>query len=376
MIPPRLAPFVVALIVSGIMSFLVSGIATVRALGPVDGFLGTWMSAWVIAWAVAFPTECPCSARFVERQVRRRLAAPPAVTLAGARERGGGRLQVVRRCTRPGRLRAARVPVPGAAGLNSHTGRPAPQPDAWIGKSSAVLTTGCGRLGLIASGAHAGSARQVSGAFDCPRGHPTCPLENAPLRTRLAHFRRPSCPVARHLSTGSLLNWARHGPSRGLRGETRRLVAIARRSGGRRPDRIPGRDSGTVSSTGRCQGMWLFRRVDQPHDAWPGRVVTLREPRPQLVARSHSRGRLRNRPPFSAGAPSSWRKILPRGSAGAAMLSAPRPGLAFVRHPPRGGTSSATAGSAAACHHMPCTGHQLLGGWQLPPSDRQLASCT
>jgi hypothetical protein len=38
------------------MTFLVSGVATWRALGPVPGMLGIWMTSWMIAWAVAFPT--------------------------------------------------------------------------------------------------------------------------------------------------------------------------------------------------------------------------------------------------------------------------------------------------------------------------------
>jgi hypothetical protein len=38
------------------MTFLVSGVATWRAIGPVPGLLWTWMTSWMIAWAVAFPT--------------------------------------------------------------------------------------------------------------------------------------------------------------------------------------------------------------------------------------------------------------------------------------------------------------------------------
>lgn len=38
------------------MTFLVSGVATWRALGDVPGMFGTWMASWMIAWAVAFPT--------------------------------------------------------------------------------------------------------------------------------------------------------------------------------------------------------------------------------------------------------------------------------------------------------------------------------
>ena len=38
------------------MTFLVSGVATWRALGVVPGMLGMWMTSWLIAWLVAYPT--------------------------------------------------------------------------------------------------------------------------------------------------------------------------------------------------------------------------------------------------------------------------------------------------------------------------------
>lgn len=56
MIPARFAPYVIALFVSAGMSFLVSGLATYRAIGLAEGFLGIWMSSWIFAWCVAFPT--------------------------------------------------------------------------------------------------------------------------------------------------------------------------------------------------------------------------------------------------------------------------------------------------------------------------------
>ncbi|NBQ26964.1 MAG: DUF2798 domain-containing protein [Rhodobacteraceae bacterium] len=56
MIPPRLAPIVFGFLVSGIMSLIVSGIATLRAFGWETGFGHAWMNAWVISWAIAFPT--------------------------------------------------------------------------------------------------------------------------------------------------------------------------------------------------------------------------------------------------------------------------------------------------------------------------------
>jgi hypothetical protein len=69
MIPARFAPVVFGFILSGLMSCMVSGIATIRALGPVEGFLGEWMSSWAFSWAVAFPVV------LVVAPVTRRLVA-------------------------------------------------------------------------------------------------------------------------------------------------------------------------------------------------------------------------------------------------------------------------------------------------------------
>lgn len=55
MIPARFAPVLFGLILSGIMSCMVSGIATLRAMGWSGDFLGQWMGAWFPSWAVAFP---------------------------------------------------------------------------------------------------------------------------------------------------------------------------------------------------------------------------------------------------------------------------------------------------------------------------------
>lgn len=73
MIPARLAPIVIAAFISAGMSFLVSGLATYRALGLVEGFFATWMSSWGFAWLVAFPTLValrPVVTKFVMSMVR------------------------------------------------------------------------------------------------------------------------------------------------------------------------------------------------------------------------------------------------------------------------------------------------------------------
>jgi Protein of unknown function (DUF2798) len=56
MIPARLAPILFGLILSGLMSCVVSGISTWRALGAHPGFIGDWAGSWIVSWAIAFPT--------------------------------------------------------------------------------------------------------------------------------------------------------------------------------------------------------------------------------------------------------------------------------------------------------------------------------
>jgi hypothetical protein len=55
-LPARLNRYAVPLGTSFFMTFLVSGVATWRALGWGPGVLATWMVSWMISWAVAFPT--------------------------------------------------------------------------------------------------------------------------------------------------------------------------------------------------------------------------------------------------------------------------------------------------------------------------------
>ncbi|MDZ4077385.1 MULTISPECIES: DUF2798 domain-containing protein [Hydrocarboniphaga] len=56
MIPGRYAPLLFGAILSGLMSLIVSAIATVRVLGFDASFASAWLPAWFMAWAVAFPT--------------------------------------------------------------------------------------------------------------------------------------------------------------------------------------------------------------------------------------------------------------------------------------------------------------------------------
>ena len=74
MLPKKLEPVLFGLILSACMSFVVSGISTLRALGPIHGFLGAWVRAWLMAWPVAFPTAL-LMAPVARRLVRRLVAA-------------------------------------------------------------------------------------------------------------------------------------------------------------------------------------------------------------------------------------------------------------------------------------------------------------
>jgi len=72
MIPARFAHVVFGLILTGVMTFIVSGIATVRVLDAATPLMGAWLSAWIYSWAVAFPTVlvvAPLTRRIVARIV-------------------------------------------------------------------------------------------------------------------------------------------------------------------------------------------------------------------------------------------------------------------------------------------------------------------
>jgi Protein of unknown function (DUF2798) len=74
LIPKKLEPVLFCLILSACMSFVVSGISTFRAIGPVHGFVHTWVRAWLTAWPFAFPTAL-LMAPIARRLVRRLVAA-------------------------------------------------------------------------------------------------------------------------------------------------------------------------------------------------------------------------------------------------------------------------------------------------------------
>lgn len=54
-LPTRTMGVVLPLLLSIVMTFVVSGVTTVKSLGFVEGVVGKWMTAWALSWAIAFP---------------------------------------------------------------------------------------------------------------------------------------------------------------------------------------------------------------------------------------------------------------------------------------------------------------------------------
>lgn len=78
MIPAKYEPYVFSLVLSGMMSFIIAGIATFRSLGLIDGFIGLWLSSWIVSWAIAFPTVtvvAPIAKKVVHKLVDRPAGA-------------------------------------------------------------------------------------------------------------------------------------------------------------------------------------------------------------------------------------------------------------------------------------------------------------
>lgn len=54
-LPPKAAPIAFGFLVSGLMTFIVSGISTYNAIGLAENMLDKWVHAWGASWIVAFP---------------------------------------------------------------------------------------------------------------------------------------------------------------------------------------------------------------------------------------------------------------------------------------------------------------------------------
>lgn len=75
-IPARYAPILFGFLLSGLMSCVVSGVATLRAVGLPPSFFGLWMGAWSASWAVAFPAVLVVAP--VVRRLVSAVTEPPA----------------------------------------------------------------------------------------------------------------------------------------------------------------------------------------------------------------------------------------------------------------------------------------------------------
>lgn len=54
-LPPRFNATVMPLVLTMFMTFIVSAIATWRAIGLSGDAVGTWLASWLVSWAIAFP---------------------------------------------------------------------------------------------------------------------------------------------------------------------------------------------------------------------------------------------------------------------------------------------------------------------------------
>lgn len=73
MIPRRFEPIAFGFFLSGLMSLIISAIATLRAVGAIPNFSGVWMGAWITSWIIAFPVVlvvAPLARRIVSRLVK------------------------------------------------------------------------------------------------------------------------------------------------------------------------------------------------------------------------------------------------------------------------------------------------------------------
>jgi hypothetical protein len=55
MFPKRFAPIVFAALLTGVMTFIISGVATLINVGVVADFPQRWLHAWLPNWAIACP---------------------------------------------------------------------------------------------------------------------------------------------------------------------------------------------------------------------------------------------------------------------------------------------------------------------------------
>lgn len=74
-IPARFTWLVMPAILVFLMTFVVSGVSTLRAIGLAPDFTGKWMQAWLISYIVAYPTMLAVGP-FVRKLVAAIMEAP------------------------------------------------------------------------------------------------------------------------------------------------------------------------------------------------------------------------------------------------------------------------------------------------------------
>jgi hypothetical protein len=55
-LPKHFAPILTGFLLSGLMTLIISGIATLRNVGLTDDFVGRWLGAYLNGWVISFPT--------------------------------------------------------------------------------------------------------------------------------------------------------------------------------------------------------------------------------------------------------------------------------------------------------------------------------
>ena len=56
MIPVRFSHLAFSFFLSGMMSFIVTGVATMRAIGLSPDLFHLWLTAWPLSWLISFPS--------------------------------------------------------------------------------------------------------------------------------------------------------------------------------------------------------------------------------------------------------------------------------------------------------------------------------
>ncbi len=54
-VPKKFEPYAFGLLLSGMMSFIVSGLSVFLTVGDLTALLSNWPHAWISSWLIAFP---------------------------------------------------------------------------------------------------------------------------------------------------------------------------------------------------------------------------------------------------------------------------------------------------------------------------------